>query len=554
MKADNTQTNNKPKNKRSLALSYTSLPIVLAFYYAIVVNIPLYNDFYKILSGLNNVHISFIIAIPLFIFLLNSIIFSVFSWPYIGKPIFALLLITSSMVSYVMLFYGINVDYGMIENAFETDVSEAASYLNLHSFTWVTITGVIPAILVALVPMKPGLGLLKKAISIITLFALLLFLLFFTYKDFSAVGRNNSYLKKMILPGYYVYSTYHYVRDTYFSTPMTFKHIGEDAKIVVKNADPKVNEKPTLFFFILGETARSQNYALNGYAKNTNPYTEKQDVISFQSVHSCGTATAVSVPCMFSQQGRHDYDKQRSYNQDNALDILQRAGVSLLWKENDGGDKEVAKRIPKVQIDRSQDNQFCNGGTCLDMALLQGLDSEINAMKGNEKLVVMHLMGSHGPTYYLRYPKAQQKFLPDCQSSEIENCSTDQIVNTYDNTIVYTDYVVSQAIDKLKALSNQYNTALLYLSDHGESLGENGLYLHGVPYAVAPDFQTTVPLILWMSDGFKKSKNIDESCLKKAAKNGDFSQDYVFSSLLGIMDVQTTAYDKNLDIYQACRS
>ncbi|WP_133011345.1 phosphoethanolamine transferase [Marinomonas flavescens] len=544
------EQNSSQIKKRKFQLSYTSLALIVAAYYAIVVNFPLYKSLYKILSGVETVHISFIISIPIFIFLLLSIIFNLFSWPYLAKPIFIFLLITSSLVSYAMLFYGISIDYGMIENAFETDSSEAASYLNLHSISWVIITGVIPSLLVAFAPMKPGLALVRKIIAVVISFVLLLIVVFFVYKDLSSVGRNNSFLKRMVIPTYYLYSGYNYLHDTYFSTPMTFKHIGEDAKLAAKDN----NEKPTLFFFILGETARSQNYALNGYAKNTNPYTEKQGVISFQNVHSCGTATAVSVPCMFSQQDRHDYNKERTYSQDNVMDILQRAGVSLLWKENDGGDKDVAKRIPKIELDRSRKDQFCNGSTCLDMALLQGLDGEIAKMKGKEKLIVMHIMGSHGPTYYLRYPKAQQKFSPDCQTSEIEDCSIDQIVNTYDNTIVYTDYVISQAIDKLKALSDQYNTALFYISDHGESLGENGLYLHGVPYAVAPAFQTTVPLILWMSDGFKKSKGINEACLKSEAKAGGFSQDYIFSTLLGIMDVKTTAYDKNLDIYSRCRS
>ncbi|GAA0825293.1 MAG: phosphoethanolamine--lipid A transferase [Marinomonas sp.] len=537
------------KKEPRFQLSYSSLSFILAIYYTLVVNLPFYRELKTVLTSIGDMNVVTILPIPLFLLLILNIIFNLFSWPYVGKAFFIFLLITSSIVSYTMLFYGINVDYGMIENALETDSSEAASYLNLHSISWITITGVIPSLLVAFAPMKPGIALLRKAIAIGLSVILLLLLLFFSYKDLSAVGRNHGSLKRMIIPTYYLYSAYNYLHDTYFTRPIPFKHIGEDATLSNKSS----NEKPTLFFFILGETARSQNYALNGYAKNTNPYTKEQNVISFQSVHSCGTATAVSVPCMFSQQGRHDYNKKRTYNQDNVMDILQRAGVSLLWKENDGGDKDVAKRIPKIVIDRSRKDQFCNGSTCLDMALLQNLDSQIAAMKGKDKLLVMHVMGSHGPTYYLRYPKEQEKFLPDCQSSEIEDCSVNSIVNTYDNTIVYTDYVISQAINKLKSLSGQYNTALFYISDHGESLGEDGLFLHGVPYAVAPAFQTTVPLILWLSDGFKQSKHIDEACLRKEAKKGDFSQDYVFSSLLGIMDVKTNAYDKNLDIYQPCR-
>ncbi|MFT4573391.1 MAG: lipid A ethanolaminephosphotransferase [Marinomonas primoryensis] len=540
---------NHASEKTPFQLSYSALAGLLACYYTIVVNIPIYFEFYKILSELSNVHVIFVLAIPVFIFLILNILFNILCWPYFAKPFFIFLLISSSLVSYAMLFYGINVDYGMIENTFETDINEAATYLSLQSLAWVGITGIIPSILLALAPMKPSVGILKK-FMVITLSVLILgIVLFFTYKDFSSVGRNNSHLREMVIPTHYTYSTYKYINETYFTSPIQYKKIGLDAKKITNTVD----EKPTLLFFILGETARSQNYALNGYAKNTNPYTQKQSVISFQNVNSCGTATAVSVPCMFSQEGRDTYNKKQANNQDNVLDILNRAGISLLWKENDGGDKNVAKGITKIEIDHAKNNQHCNGSSCFDMTLLEGVEGDVSKLTGQDKMLIMHIMGSHGPTYYLRYPKEQQHFLPDCQRSDIENCSTEQIINTYDNTIVYTDYVISQAIDKLKKMSEEYNTALLYISDHGESLGENGLFLHGVPYAFAPATQTTVPLVTWMSEGFKKSKHIDESCLKNEAKKNIFSHDYIFSSLLGIMDVKTKAYNKGLDIFQRCR-
>jgi len=533
---------------RRIELSYAGLALYLSAYYALVINFPIYVEFYKILSSLSDFSMMFAISIPLFLFSIFNIIFNILSWPFLARPIFIILVITSSLVSYALYNYGIYFDYGMIENTFETDTSEALSYLSLYSILWVILTGIIPIVFIALIRIQPGVQLGKKVVALMLSILLLVIIGFFFYKDYSSVGRNNSYLKKMIIPTYYTYNTYKYIRDTYFSKPVRFKTIGDDAKLTVKSSD----EKPTLFFFILGETARSQNYELNGYPRETNEYTHNQDVISFQNVHSCGTATAVSVPCMFSQQTRKDYNKKETYNQDNVMDILQRAGISLLWKENDGGDKGVAKRIPTTKVDRSKQDAFCDGNTCLDMALLQDLDPEIQSMKG-DRMIVMHIMGSHGPTYYLRYPKDKIKFLPDCQRSDIENCSLEQTVNTYDNTIHYTDYVVSQAIEKLKSLENEYNTALIYMSDHGESLGENGLFLHGVPYALAPDYQTKVPLIMWMSDGFKKNKGIDEQCLKKEAESGEFSQDYIFSSLLGIMDVQTTAYDSQLDLYSKCR-
>jgi len=276
--------------------------------------------------------------------------------------------------------------------------------------------------------------------------------------------------------------------------------------------------------------------------------------VSFKDVASCGTATAVSVPCMFSQLTRSDFDRSRADNQDNALDIMQRAGVDLLWKENDGGDKGVAHNITKIEVDRSQKNELCNGSTCYDMALLNNLDTQISSMKGN-RVIAMHLIGSHGPTYFQRYPQDKAFFQPDCPRADIENCSVEQIVNTYDNTIRYTDFVLDQTIAKLKTLEDKYNTAMIYVSDHGESLGENGLFLHGMPYGLAPDFQKRVPMMLWMSPGFKQAKHINSDCLQQEAQQtATHSHDNVFHSLLGIMDIETNAYDGKLDIFKTCRN
>ena len=151
------------------------------------------------------------------------------------------------------------------------------------------------------------------------------------------------------------------------------------------------------------------------------------------------------------------------------------------------------------------------------MALLENFEQHVDSLKGN-RLMVMHLIGSHGPTYFQRYPKDRAMYSPDCERSDIENCTPEQIINSYDNSILYTDYVVSQAIDKLKALQEQFNTALIYVSDHGESLGEEGIYLHGLPYSLAPNFQKRVPFLLWMSPGFKQVKHINTRCLQQEAQ------------------------------------
>lgn len=537
--------------------SYSSFAFLLALYFTLVVNLPVYTELATILSKLDNVKIGFVISIPLFFLAALTLLFNLFSWPWFSKPFFATLLILSSMVSYAGYNYGTLFDYDMIANIFETDTSEASSYLSTYSLVWTLLMGIIPAIWVLRVKLTMRgsfirMTLHKLAMILASVLAIGAIAALY-YQDYASVGRNNSYLKKMIIPTQYVYSTTKYVRDTYFTTPQPYKEQGLDAK-QSDQALAQAQTKPTLLVFVMGETARSQNYQLNGYERATNPYTSQFDVISFQDVSSCGTATAVSVPCLFSNLTRSNFERSVADNQDNVLDILNRAGVSLLWKENDGGDKGVARNIPSMTVDRSRKDAMCNGSTCFDMALLENFDQEVASMQGN-RMIALHLIGSHGPTYFQRYPKEHAVFMPDCPRADIENCSVEQITNSYDNTIRYSDYVIGQAIEKLQSLEDQFNTALIYVSDHGESLGENGLFLHGMPYSLAPEYQTKVPLMLWMSPGFKEAKKVNDACLKAAAQQTEmYSHDNIFHSLLGIMDIQTNEYDATLDLFNPCRS
>ncbi|CAE6946309.1 phosphoethanolamine transferase [Vibrio sp. B1FLJ16] len=539
-------------------ISYVAFSFLLAFYFALVVNIPIYKELIGIFSTLDGVKTGFVITIPIFFIAALNFLFNLFTWPWIGKPFFILLLILSSMVSYASYNYGTLFDYGMIANIIETDSSEAGSYFSAYSAIWVLLMGIVPALLLAKAKLRPLKGELlrfsiAKLISMIASLAVIAAIAGLYYQDYSSVGRNNSYLKKMIIPTQFVHSATGYIKKNYLTTPEPYREIGTEAK-QSQAALKQAEEKPTLLVFVVGETARSQNYALNGYERNTNAYTSHLDVISFQDFSSCGTATAVSLPCMFSQLTHNKFDRNKADNQDNVLDVMQRAGIDLLWKENDGGDKNVAHKIKKVTIDRNKADQWCNGSTCYDIALLNGLDREIESMNGN-RVVTLHLNGSHGPTYFQRYPKDKAFFQPDCPRADIENCSVEQIINSYDNTIRYTDYVLEQTIEKLNGLEDKYNTALIYISDHGESLGENGMFLHGMPYSLAPDYQKRVPFMTWMSPGFKQVKQVNSDCLKQEAQVvGKYSQDNVFHSLLGLMDVQTNAYDSSLDIFKTCRT
>lgn len=537
-------------------ISIISFTFLLATYFACIINFPILIKASSIVYKLKQFDIMFLVSVPFFFMAAFNFIFNLFSWPRITKPLFIVLILASSVVSYAMFNYNIIFDRNMIENIMETDVSEATSYISFSFIIWFGFMGVIPTIMMFFIKFKDEISIIKflsmKLVSMMTSLIVIVIIAFFFYKDYSSVGRNNSYLRQMIIPTDYIYSAVKYIKATYITEPIPYTNIGTDAK-QSEAALVAEKEKPTLLVFVLGETARAQSYQANGYERPTNAYTEKLGFTSFKNVSSCGTATAISVPCMYSNMPREKYKKEIAVNQDNFLDIMKRAGIGLYWKENDGGDKGVAHGIEKIALDRTADGSFCDGNSCQDMKLLDNFDNDVEAMKGN-RMLTMHLMGSHGPTYYLRYPQEHRFFTPDCPRNDIENCTQEELVNTYDNTILYTDYLLSETVKKLKKLESKYNTALFYISDHGESLGENGFYLHGSPYMMAPVYQTHVPMMLWMSDGFKQVKQINENCLKKAANNNEYSHDNLFHSMLGIMDVETQAYDVELDLFKECRA
>ena len=248
--------------------------------------------------------------------------------------------------------------------------------------------------------------------------------------------------------------------------------------------------------------ARGQLLAGRLCARDTNPELSRLPIDYFRNVHSCGTDTAVSVPCMFSNLGRGDYKESGAAASENVLDILSHAGYRVTWYDNNTGSRDVAKRLDERDEYDSQDPRFCGKAGCYDEILVDNLRGELGA-KADDRVIVLHTKGSHGPAYYQRYPEAFARFQPACATNELQMCSRQQIINAYDNTILYADHIVASAIRALQA-DGAVDSALLYISDHGESTGEGGLYLHGAPYLIAPESQTHIPMLLWLSDGFRR--------------------------------------------------
>lgn len=539
------------KLKRFLSINphhYLFVTLIISLFFTTVSNIALWRHFYKIVTNGDNLSLSFIITAPITIFLLMYAIFLIlFSWKFVLKPACTLLFISCAGATYAAIQYGIIFDSDMLTNFLETNLNEAKSYISLYSIGAILILGVIPSILLWRFKVYYP-NFIKSQLQRIAVTALVLVIagisVIIYYQQYSFIGRNNRTLNKEILPVSYVHTTINYVKHRYFEKEMPYVAMGENAHKVTTTSKPK------LMFLVLGETARAQNFSALGYNRNTNFYTNKENVISFANVSSCGTSTAYSVPCMFSNMPRKKYTAKRAENREGILDVLQKAGVNITWLDNDSGCKGVCDRVKNIRIEPT-DKVHCDGSTCKDEIFLNYAKKLSENVK-EDTLIAFHLIGSHGPRYYERYPKKFRKYTPDCNRPDVENCSLEEVRNAYDNTIAYTDYVIYELINILETHMKTNDTMLLYISDHGESLGENNLYLHGTPYAIAPKEQTRIPMQLWIPDKSADSMRLNKKCISEKAKLLNFSHDNFFHSLMGLLQVRSAEYRKNLDIFSSC--
>lgn len=534
-------------------------PIILvwaaAFFFTTIGNIALWKSLWGLID-LNSLRsVLFLASLPVVLFcLFNLMLTPLLALPFLRRPLLVLLVVVSAACSYFMLHYNVLIDRSMVQNVFETNQAELNAYLSLPLLLTLLALGVLPAAGLALVRTTSGAGsirsLLVWPVSVLASLLVLLAIGFAFYRDYSSLLRNNRHIRDQVLPLNVVRHTHGYLKGLYSTRQQPLRAIGMDAQRA-----PGPRRK--LVILVVGETARSQNFQLNGYPRATNPrLSRKEGVISFNDVSSCGTATAISVPCMFSQMTRGQYDDVRAATEENVLDILQRTGISVLWrKNNNGGCKGVCERVPTEDMPALKVAGQCVNadGTCYDGVLLHQLGARIDAIDG-DALIVLHQLGSHGPTYFERYPAASRAFSPTCDSNQIQHCSNEALVNTYDNTLVHTDHLLGKAIDLLQGYADQRDVALIYVSDHGESLGERGMYLHGTPYFIAPREQTQVPMVMWFSTEFSHNAGLDLACMRGNALHRAYSHDNVFHSLLGLFGVSSTVYQRDLDVFAGCRT
>lgn len=464
------------------------------------------------------------------------------------KPVAAALILIAASANHFERSFGVLIDREMIRNIFETTVTESRHLATPATVLTILLTGGLPAALVfwpRVTRVRRWHHLWRWPLGVGLSFALVAAGLFSDLKTFSAVLRERKELMASYQPGATIGALFRYGKQQFAAEAGVLRPVATDA---VPGPRLAAADKPVLFVLFVGETLRAQNFGLNGYERDTTPGLAVREVVNFPDVSACGTSTAVSLPCMFSPLTQKDYSREKFMGQENLLDVLARAGFAVRWVDNNTGDQHIARRTGWERVDAALDPAACEK-ECTDEVFLPLIRKTMDEMT-TDTVLVLHMIGNHGPAYHLRYPAERAVFQPDCQTAQFSDCTVPQIVNSYDNAALQTDFVLSRAIDLLGA-SDRVLPAMLYLSDHGESLGENGLYLHAAPRFMAPAEQTQVPMVLWMGAGFRDAMALEQDCLRQVAGRPT-SHDALFHSVLGLLDVQTTARAPALDLTAEC--
>jgi lipid A ethanolaminephosphotransferase len=533
---------------RKLTISYEAAIAGCAIYVVAILNLTFWKRLYAIVAPDELFDWLFLGVVALGLACLTYLLFGAFAFRRVFKPVASILLVTSAAAAYFIGEFGILIDPNIVGAALETQLYEALEYLTPKFVLAVAVFGGLPAGLIwfANFPAKPFWPELRRraalslAMLAVTFAAALPFV-----QNLTSVFNEHRYLRHAVTPFNYVMALSAVGRARVAGATGQAAAFGEDARRRANGAGK------TIAVIVVGETARAANFSLNGYGRPTNPkLAEIADLVSFTRAYSCGTTTAEVVPCMFSGLGRRDFAVRAAARRENLLDILQRAKFSVLWRDNQTGCKGVCARVPSETLTPPQ--RLLELHAAPDEILLAGLPDWIDKLD-HDGVVVLHMIGSHGPAYFKRYPAEFERFTPACHDPQFSRCSEDAILNAYDNTLVYTDHVLAELVRMLRVAEQKgVVSMMLYASDHGESLGENNVYLHGLPYAIAPDGQKHIPFVFWASPNFRAAYGLDMACL--AGKRGeDISHDNIFHTVLGVLGVETRVYRRELDITAACR-
>ncbi|WP_372845065.1 phosphoethanolamine transferase [Psychrobacter sp.] len=533
-------------------INLTYLIIVVTLYLVATANIGFFRQVLMIYSFADNM--GFVASLAGLLFGLMWLLFQLLCYRPTAKVVLIAMVLIAAVCGYFTDAYGTLFDTGMLANSLQTDRAEAMGLMAPSFIVRLLLLGVLPAFLISKIRIKRlsiVRSIVQKAITLITSIAIIAVCLLPFGDQYASFFRQHKIVRSYTNPITPVYSVIKLATDYIdeLRRPDTLIQHATDAK---RSAAVSSTTKPKLMVFVVGETVRADHVGLNGYKRDTMRLLASQpDIYSFKHATSCGTSTAYSVPCMFSYANRDDYDVDTAEYHENVLDTLNKQGVTVIWRDNNSSSKGVADRVAVEDYKTPKLNPNCDI-ECRDIGMLDGFDTLVKPSAGNkaaaapkDTLILLHQMGNHGPAYYQRYPKAFETYKPVCMTNELSKCDAQSVINAYDNAIRYTDYFLNAVIDTLKPYEQDYDVVMVYISDHGESLGENNVYLHGLPYGIAPDAQKQVPVIIWSP----KNNGINPKSLS-AMTNQPVSHDFITPTLLSFFHITTKEVQSEPTFFQ----
>lgn len=546
----------RPRHAQSVAL-------ILAVWLALTANWPLWHMLNH-LNGYNGSSMWLLIVFSPLALAALTLLLSFVAWPRGMKPLWMLIMVLAAIGQHFMLSYGTVIDKSMVLNVFQTDIQESADLFSLRLIGQLLIVAGLPCWWLWQVHvLRDGLwrNLVRTICLMLASLTIIATVVLPAYRDLAPIVRNNMSLRYILNPVNSVLAVISAKIKPLFNHPRPTISITSGAVLgssYFSSSSAATPRKTALFVLVVGETGRGDHYALNGYRRDTNPQLSRLPVLSWRNVQSCGTSTLASVPCMFSHLGKTEFENRQA-DYDNLLDVLQAAGLGVIWVDNQAGCKGVCARVKSFstsdRISSPTGQTLCTNGECLDEILLDGLDERIAQLPQTQRsqgvVVVLHQMGSHGPAYYRRSSSNTKVFQPECATNALGDCARDQLINVYDNSIRYNDLVLAKTIAWLEQHRQQHDVGMLYMSDHGESLGEYGLYLHGLPYAMAPLEQKNIAFIAWPGSLAART-HINQDCLGQTL-SAPITHDNLYHTVLGLMDVQSPTYKSDLDTFNSCR-
>ena len=542
----------RPSSSRwRLAATSDQLVLAAGVFWALAANRPFFAAAARAQGSGDGMPWGLVLGLGLMLVSLHVLIAGLVSTRRSVKPVLAVLAIVAASAMHFTQAYGTVLDPSMLRNVLRTDMAETRELMSWSLARDMLLYAVLPIALLCCMQVRQRpwrRALLSRGLLMGLALAAFVGALLWQFQPLSSLMRNQKELRYLITPANALWSLGNVLAADARGAAQPRRQIGLDAAPGPSWAQ---RTKPRLVVLVVGETARAANWGLNGYARQTTPRLAQLPVLNFPDTTACGTSTEVSLPCMFAPVGRRNYDEATIRGSETLLHVLARGGVALHWRDNQSGCKGVCDGLPAEQVTPALAPGLCQGNRCWDEGLLIGLDERLQGARGTQFLV-LHMLGNHGPSYYRRYPPAFERFTPVCRNDELGRCSKEEIVNAYDNAILYTDHVLSLLIAKLDQYASSVDSALLFVSDHGESLGEKGLYLHGMPYAIAPGEQTQVPMVMWWSAGFGDSTALDRACMQRRAAQ-PAAHDHLFHTLLGLLDVKTALYEAPFDLSAGCR-